>query len=77
MLWPSISRWKFQRMRIGKLMASAWCLTMVCRATSAMEASMMPASQARAVPWMVISSEGLISPSRSTTRPSVANRKTS
>ncbi|MCY1457748.1 hypothetical protein D9M71_750690 [compost metagenome] len=35
-LWRSIRRWKSQRRRSGKLIASTWCCTMVRSATSPM-----------------------------------------
>ena len=42
MLWRSSRRWKFQRSRIGKLPAIAWCLNIDCSATS----SVLPSSTA-------------------------------
>ena len=77
MLWPSINRWKFQRSRIGKLMASAWCLKMVCSPTTTIEASMMPVSQPSWLPKSCSRVSRVLADSQSTTRPSVANRKTS
>jgi hypothetical protein len=43
MLWPSISRWKFQRSRIGKFAASAWCFRKASRATTSGLAAMIEA----------------------------------
>ncbi len=77
MLWPSIRRWKFQRSRIGRLIASVWCLTMVCSATTAMLATSSPAIHASVVPRSSHRREGAWPPSQSTTRPSSANSSAS
>ena len=47
MLWPSISRWKFQRSSIGKLPNSVCCLIVDCSATSTMLPASTPPSSSR------------------------------
>ncbi len=73
MLWPSISRWKFQRSRIGRFTASVWCLTMVCSATTPMLITRNAASHISVVPRSSHRREGTCPPSQSTMRPRIAN----
>jgi c-di-GMP-binding flagellar brake protein YcgR len=73
MLWPSISRWKFQRRRIGRFTASVWCFTMVCSATTKMLTTSTAAIHISASPRSAHSREGTWPPSQSTTRPRMAN----
>jgi hypothetical protein len=73
MLWPSIRRWKFQRSRIGKFAASAWCLRIVCSATNSTLPARMPASSSSVPRCTVHSCAGSTAASQSTMRPSIAN----
>ena len=77
MLWPSISRWNTQRMRMGKLIASTWCMTMVCRASSTMEPSKMAAMPSRLPRCTCQNSAIGVVDSQSTTRLITPNRKAS
>ncbi len=73
MLCPSSSRWKFQRSRIGKLPAIAWCLIVVCSATSRMLPASVAASSVSFVPSFAQSSRGAVAASQSTMLPSTLN----
>ena len=73
MLWPSIRRWNTQRRRIGKLMASTWCITWVCRASSSTLPSKMPAMPSAVRPCSAQKLLGDMVASQSTTWPMTAN----
>ena len=77
MLWPSISRWKFQRSRIGKFAASVWCFRIVCSATSTTLAVRMPASVNNVPRCSTHSCEGSTPASQSTIRPNMAKSSAS
>ena len=77
MLCPSISRWNTQRSRIGKLMASTWCITVVCsasRPTLDSSTAAMPSAVARC---SCQNCAGETVPSQSTTWPMRANSSAS
>ncbi len=77
MLCASISRWKFQRSRIGKLPASACCLIADCSATTAMLAVSTPASASSVVRCSIHSRAGATAASQSTMRPIMLNSSAS
>ena len=79
MLWPSIRRWKFQRSRIGKLPASAWCLNSVCSATTQRCWPSSTAPSSSSVPPLLGPQLRRLDlrASQSTMRPSIANSSAS
>ena len=77
MLCASIRRWKFQRSSIGKLPASACCLSSDCTATSTRLAVSTPPSSSRLWPWSAHRRAGVVALSQSTTRPRNANSSAS
>jgi hypothetical protein len=77
MLWPSISRWKFQRSRIGKLANSTWYFSSANRPTTSGLSASTAASSSR---WWRCSDQrlaGSMLASQSTTLPSMANSSAS
>jgi len=77
MLCWSRRRWKFQRSRIGKFAASAWCFSIVCSATTSGLPARIAASSNRLPRCSVHSRAGSTAASQSTTRPSIANSSAS
>ncbi len=77
MLWPSISRWKFQRSRIGKFANSTWYLSSANSATTSGLAASTAPSSSRLCRSRVHSSAGSTLASTSTSLPSIANRPAS